>query len=177
MAWTTLANSTTADASEVNNNFYWVRQGTLAPLGGASLQYTDATFDLGGTPSGTSSTYRWRDAHLSRDIYNGRYFLAGPQTAGGYNLHAGFLRYKSGEWPNSPTTTAGIIPPVAAEMNGIIYFNSATQTVTIATATDWVTNNANGVTNNTFTWVYLLPTSTGTLVAKLDDRAPVSTFG
>src|SRR3990167_8894252 len=107
------------------------------------MGYTDGVFDLGGTPSGTSSVYRFRDLNLSRDIYNGRYFLAGPGTSTGYNIHSGYIRFKSGEWPNSPTTTSIIVPPIAAELNGIMYFNAATQTVVIATNTDWVTSNVN----------------------------------
>lgn len=176
MAWTTLVNSTTADATQVNDNYYWVRQGNLIPMAGASMGYTDAAHDLGGTPSGTTSTIRWRDAHLSRDLYLGRYLLTGPQTAGGINVLAGYIKYKGGEWPNSPTTTQIIIPPAKVEINGQIYYNNQTQTIVIATASDWVTSNANGLTNGTFTWVYAIPTSTGSWVAKIDDGAPVNTF-
>ena len=176
MVWTTLQNSTTADAAVVNANYYYVRQGTLAPMAGASMGYTDAAHDLGGTPSGTSAVYRWRDAHLSRDIYNGRYMLAGPATSTGINMWAGFMRFKGGEWPNSPTNTSVIVPPGKLEINGSVYYNALTQTVVIATASDWVTSNANGLTNNTFTWVYAIPTTTGSWIAKLDDRAPVDTF-
>lgn len=176
MAWTTLQNSTTADANVVNDNFYYTRQGHLSPLGGTSLGYTDATFDLGGTPSGTSASYRWRDLYLSRDARIGRYILAGPASTTGYNIHAGFIRYASGQWPNSPTITQIIIPPMAAEIRGQIYHAVATQTLAFATASDWVTNNINGLTASTFTWVYLIPTTTGGLVAKLDDRAPTTVF-
>ena len=176
MAWTTLQNSITADATVVNANFYYVRQGHLAPMAGASLGYTDAAHDLGGAPSGTSTIYRWRDLYLSRDAYINRYLLVGPQTATGINLLAGYINYKGGEWPNSPTSTQIIIPPCKLEINGSMYYNAATQTVVIATASDWVTSNANGLTNSTFTWVYAIPTATGSWTAKMDDRAPTDTF-
>lgn len=56
MAWTTLVNSTTADAVEVNNNFYWISQGTRLPMSGTSLNPVDGTYDIG------SSTYKWANA-------------------------------------------------------------------------------------------------------------------
>lgn len=58
MAWTVLTNSTTADADEVMDNYYYIRQGDLMPLGGANMTSTDAAYDLG------SSTYAWDNGHI-----------------------------------------------------------------------------------------------------------------
>jgi len=173
MVWTTLVNSTTADATVVNDDLYWVRQGNLIPMAGASMGYTDAAHDLGGTPSGTSSTIRWRDAHLSRDIYNGRYMLAGPQTSGGINMWAGFIQWK--EYPYMNTTVSVHIPPCKVEIQGQIYYNNATQTCVFSTTTDWVTSQA-GATISTHIWIYAVPTTTGGWVAKLDDEQPTWTM-
>jgi len=67
MAWTTFVNSTTADASEVNDNFYHTRQGDLLPMGNASMQYTSGGYDLG------SSTYTWANAHIDTGIVDNLY--------------------------------------------------------------------------------------------------------
>ena len=64
MPWTTFVNSTTADASEVNDNFYHTRQGDLLPMGNASMQYTSGGYDLG------SSAYTWANAHIGTGIFD-----------------------------------------------------------------------------------------------------------
>lgn len=166
MPWTTLANSTTADAVQVDNNFRYVRQGNMVPVGSATaMTPTDATYDLGGigTSVGTTGSYRWRDLWLSRSIY------AGGQTI---NPFAGFYSF---ETPFvSPTQTLVYVPPGKLDINGSLYYNAATQTLTFATAGDWVTSQA-GPTLNTFVWVYAVPTTTGSWVAKLDDEQPNAT--
>ena len=47
MAFIELENSTTADATDINNNFYHVAQGSVLPMGGVDLDYTDSVYDLG----------------------------------------------------------------------------------------------------------------------------------
>jgi len=67
MAWTTFVNSTTADADEVNDNFYHIRQGNLLPMGNASMEYTTSAYDLG------SSTYTWDTLHVDTGIIDNLY--------------------------------------------------------------------------------------------------------
>ena len=53
MTFRILANSTTADASDVNDNYYHIGQGSILPMGGSTLSEVDATYNLG------SDTYKW----------------------------------------------------------------------------------------------------------------------
>jgi hypothetical protein len=53
MAFTVFTNSTTAVASEVNDNFYFVAQGNRLPRTGNSLTETTGVYDVG------SATYKW----------------------------------------------------------------------------------------------------------------------
>lgn len=47
MPFTILQNSLTADATDINANFYHVAQGSRLPMGGNSLEATDSVYDLG----------------------------------------------------------------------------------------------------------------------------------
>jgi len=55
MAFIELENSTTADATDINNNFYHVAQGDRLPMGGDLLISTDSVYDLG------SSSATWNN--------------------------------------------------------------------------------------------------------------------
>ena len=59
-----LQNSLTADATDVNDNFYWIGQGSRLPMGGNSLTSTDATYDLG------SSIATWNNLHCENIYIN-----------------------------------------------------------------------------------------------------------
>ena len=65
MAFLILQNSTTADASDVNANFYHVAQGSRLPMGGNSLESTDAAYDLG------SSAASWNNLFCENIYING----------------------------------------------------------------------------------------------------------
>ena len=51
-------NSTTADAADINDNFYYIAQGTIFPFGGDDLDYTTSS-NLG------SATYRWKTLYCN----------------------------------------------------------------------------------------------------------------
>jgi len=53
-----IANSTTADAADMNDDFYWVAQGSILPIGGDSFGNTTSS-NLG------SSTHRWDDVYCN----------------------------------------------------------------------------------------------------------------
>lgn len=59
MSFHILLNSTTADASDVNDNFYHVAQGSRLPMGGNSLAYTNGAYDLG------SASYKWNNLYCN----------------------------------------------------------------------------------------------------------------
>ena len=52
-------NSTTADASDSNNNYYHIGQGTISPMQGTSLANTTGTINLG------SDAIRWNNAYIN----------------------------------------------------------------------------------------------------------------
>jgi len=60
-----LINSTTADASDVNDNFYHIAQGSRLPMGGQSLSSTDGVYDLG------SDSYRWNTLYCNNIDFDG----------------------------------------------------------------------------------------------------------
>lgn len=64
MAFTILVNSTPADASDVNADFYHVAQGSRLPMGGTSLEATTNVYDLG------SSIASWNNL-FCQNIYIG----------------------------------------------------------------------------------------------------------
>lgn len=75
MGWTTFANGTVADADQVINNFYHVRQGSLMPLGGASMDPTNSVYNLG------SSSVRWAKLYVNSISAAGAFtFIGAPQT-------------------------------------------------------------------------------------------------
>ena len=57
MPFDTFVSGTTAYATEVMENFYWVGRGTRLPYGGASLEATTAVYNLGTT------TARWNNVY------------------------------------------------------------------------------------------------------------------
>jgi len=57
MAFHTFVSGTVAYATEMNDNYYWVGQGTRLPYGGASLEATTAVCNLGTT------TARWNNVY------------------------------------------------------------------------------------------------------------------
>ena len=59
MTFRIFKNSTTADASDTNDNYYHIGQGSRLPMGGSSLNNTNGVYDLG------SSSYRWGDIYAS----------------------------------------------------------------------------------------------------------------
>lgn len=61
MAWKTIANSLTADASDMNDNFNLVRAGTMEPRtsAGASFVTTDSAYDIG------SDSARWNNVYCN----------------------------------------------------------------------------------------------------------------
>jgi hypothetical protein len=68
MSFTVFQNSTTADATEVNANFYFVAQGSRLPMtqtAAGSLTAVDATYDLG------SATYTWNNLFCENIYING----------------------------------------------------------------------------------------------------------
>jgi hypothetical protein len=75
MAFHVLINSTTADASDVNENFYHIRQGSVLPVGGSSLSYTNSVYDLG------SSSYKWKDFYAN-NIYTDDIYVSGAGNNG-----------------------------------------------------------------------------------------------
>lgn len=90
MAFRILLNSTTADASDVNDNFFWGAQGSIIPMGNSSLEYTDSAYDIG------SQVYRWNV------LYCG--------TIASGSIHSGGLTYEYLERKDisAPTTTIAI---------------------------------------------------------------------
>lgn len=166
-SFTILANSTTANANDVMNNFYHVRRGDLLPLGGTSMAPTTGALDVG------NASFSWRDGRFSRDVY-----------ARSIRSQANFAGYL--EWSSDPLTTVYdsvtastgpnvIIPPFKAEINGQTYVHGATTTLDFATTTSWLSGQSNA-TANSFVWVYAIPTTTGDAVVKLDDVDPSQTF-
>lgn len=87
MAFRILKHSTTADASDVNDNFFWGGQGSILPMDGASLAYTTGAVDLG------SSAYKWDTLYC------------GTVTAD--EIHSGGILYEYVERVSidAPTTT------------------------------------------------------------------------
>jgi hypothetical protein len=59
MTFRIFQNSTTADASDSNDNFYHIAQGTITPLQGTLLGNTTSTLDLG------SETYKWNNLYIN----------------------------------------------------------------------------------------------------------------
>lgn len=59
MTFRIFRNSTTADASDSNDNFYHVAQGSVLPMQGTSLGNTTGAVDLG------SSTYNWETGYFN----------------------------------------------------------------------------------------------------------------
>ena len=61
MDWKTIANSLTADASDMNDNFNLVRAGTMEPRtsAGASFVTTDSAYDIG------SDSARWNNVYCN----------------------------------------------------------------------------------------------------------------
>lgn len=51
-------NSTTADAADMNDNLYWIGQGSIFPMAGSELAYTTSS-KLG------SGTYRWKSIYCN----------------------------------------------------------------------------------------------------------------
>lgn len=62
MSFRIIVNSSTADPSDVNSNFYHIMQGSLIPHGGDTLTSTTELYDLGNT------NYRWNDLYIN-NIY------------------------------------------------------------------------------------------------------------
>jgi len=58
MSFRILRHSTTADASDSNDNNYWIGQGSVLPMSGSLLLNTTGTHDLG------SSSYKWDNAYF-----------------------------------------------------------------------------------------------------------------
>jgi hypothetical protein len=86
MSFIVLQNSTTADANDINNNFYHVAQGTRYPMAGSTLSYNNGSYDLG------SSTYTWKALHVN-DIYTD-------------SVSSGFLKILEAESLINATTTS-----------------------------------------------------------------------
>jgi hypothetical protein len=57
MAFTILSNGDITDASQINDNFYHVAQGSRLPMGGVSLAATTLTYDLGTTTAYWNNLY------------------------------------------------------------------------------------------------------------------------
>jgi len=167
MGWTTLANSTTADATEVDGSLRHIGEGTLLPRSGTAMAATDAALDLGNTATS------WRDVHLDRDLY--------ARSIRGQANFAGYIEWSSSPFTSvfgSVTANSGpvvIIPPFKAEINGQTYVHAATTTLDFATTTSWLSGQS-GMTASTFVWVYAVPTTTGDAVVRLDDINPSQTF-
>lgn len=53
-----IRNSTTADAADMNDNFYHIGQGSIMPMAGNYLYSTDSSCDLG------SATYKWNNGFI-----------------------------------------------------------------------------------------------------------------
>ena len=53
-----LINSTTADAADVNDNFYHIGKGSVMPMAGDYLRPTDSACDLG------TAAYKWNNAFI-----------------------------------------------------------------------------------------------------------------
>lgn len=47
------------DASDCNDNYYWIGQGSRLPIGGILLNYSTGAYDLG------NETYMWGDAYIN----------------------------------------------------------------------------------------------------------------
>lgn len=72
-AWPALVAGAKAKASEVEAKFDWM-EGDIVPMSGGTK--TDATYDLG------ESSFRWRDARISRNIYAGGQVGIGTTSPG-----------------------------------------------------------------------------------------------
>jgi len=59
MTYRKLIDSTTADAADMNDNFYHIGKGSILPMAGDYLRYTDSSCDLG------SSTYKWNNVFVN----------------------------------------------------------------------------------------------------------------
>lgn len=57
MSFTVLSNGQLTDAIQVNNNFYHIRQGSLLPMGAATMASTTGVYDLG------SISYQWNNLY------------------------------------------------------------------------------------------------------------------
>jgi hypothetical protein len=64
MPFIKLKNSTTADATDCNNNMYWLGQGSVLPMEGEGLENTDSACDLG------SSTTTWNNSYIENIYYD-----------------------------------------------------------------------------------------------------------
>ncbi|MCP4651431.1 MAG: hypothetical protein GY853_15300 [PVC group bacterium] len=64
MTYKSTKQSTTADPTNINTDFYHIGQGSRLPMGGNSLTSTDSVYDLG------SSTATWNNLHCD-NIYVG----------------------------------------------------------------------------------------------------------
>lgn len=65
-----LKNSTTADAADINDNFYHVFEGSILPMSGNYLRHTDSSCNIG------SSTYKWNNAYID-NIYANNIICSG----------------------------------------------------------------------------------------------------
>lgn len=59
MTFRIFQNSTTVDASDSNDNFYHIAQGSISPMDGTLLGNTTGVLDLG------SSSYRWNNIYVN----------------------------------------------------------------------------------------------------------------
>lgn len=66
--------STTADSSDMNDNFYEIGSGSIFPKGGNYLLPTNNAYNLG------SSTYKWADGYFSK-IYSSDFNVSNTITA------------------------------------------------------------------------------------------------
>jgi len=57
-------NSTTADASDTNDNYYHIGQSSRLPMGGSLLANTTGVYDLG------SSSYKWEEFNVNSCTYD-----------------------------------------------------------------------------------------------------------
>ena len=64
MTFRIFENSTTADASDTNDNYYHIGQGSRLPMGESLLAATTDVYDLG------SETYKWNEFHANSCTYD-----------------------------------------------------------------------------------------------------------
>ena len=92
MAFTILENGVTISATVLNDNFYWIGQGDLLPMGGTTLTPETGQHNLG------SSANKWRSVYVNEIA--GTVTVSGPSTFNGTvtfntttSLSSGFLGY------------------------------------------------------------------------------------